>query len=44
MAQFGQRSLYSPAAPIAVLGGHPVAHEGHPPSARRCFASFLEEP
>ena len=33
-AQLGQSSLYSPLAPIAGLGGHPVAHEGHPPSAR----------
>ena len=34
MAHVGPRSLHSSPASIAVLGGHPVAHEGHPPSAR----------
>lgn len=43
MAQFGQRSLYSPVAPIAVLNGRPVAHEGHPPSARY-HVRFLQGP
>jgi len=43
MAHVGPRSLYSPAAPITVIGGHPFAHEGHPPSARY-HIRFLEKP
>jgi len=43
MADVGSRSLHSSIAPIAVLGGHPVAHEGNPPSARY-YLRFLEVP